>query len=86
MRDGAAIGDKRQERGAAVGGVSRDALWPVAEPIIGPCPPRIDFRREAAGLASTSIVTSRRVDQDIQGIAEPAPRRARRPSRRRIGA
>jgi hypothetical protein len=59
MRDGAAIGDKRRN-GAAVGGVSRDALWPVAEPIIGPCqhgPPRIDFRREAGGLASTSIVT-----------------------------
>ena len=36
MRDGAAIGDERQERGAAIGGVSRDTLWSVAEPIVGP--------------------------------------------------
>src|SRR3990167_11093600 len=36
MRDGAAIGDKRQERGAAGGGVSRDALWAAAGPTTRP--------------------------------------------------
>ena len=90
MRDGAAIGDERQERSAAIGGVGRDTLWPIAEPIVGPCqhgPPRIDFRGEAGGTGlHVDRHPSRRVNQDIEGIAEPAPRRARRPCRRRIGA